>query len=144
MKRIAAAVAVSLALVAVPALAVQETFTSMAAADCSARTSCIQKTTDNLLSLFYPTSSPLSGPSATGFQVNAPYVDITAADPSKALSASIVVLSVDQSDFFNGAFYVGSVMLSTQDQNGVWTDRAVWSMKVGATPKYILLNGYNP
>jgi hypothetical protein len=55
-----------------------------------------------------------------------------------------VVLSVDQSDFFNGAFYVGSVMLSTQDQNGVWTDRAVWSMKVGATPKYILLNGYNP
>jgi hypothetical protein len=143
MKRFAAVAAVSLAFLASPAYATQETFTSMAAADCSARTSCVQKTTDNLLSLSYLTSSPLSGPSSTGFQVNAPYVDITAADPAKLLTASIVVLSVNQSSFFNGSFYVGSVMLSTQDQNGVWTDRAVWSMKAGGTSKYILLNGYN-
>jgi hypothetical protein len=143
MKRLLAAAAVLFSFTATPAFATQETFTSMQAADCSAGATCTQDTLDNLLQLSFAATSPLSGPTSTGFQVNAPFVDITANDPSKLLSASIVVLTVNQSTNFNGSFYIGSVMLSTQDTSGVWTDRAVWSMRIGNKPIYVLLNGSN-
>lgn len=129
------------------ASAVQQTFTTMGSVDCSAGATCSQTTTDGTLTLEFPNTAPLCGPTSTGFLVSAPYVDVSptpAAAPTGNLSMSILVLTVNTSSFFNGAFYVGSVLLSTYDPaTGTWTDVASWSMQTGRS-KYILLNGSNP
>lgn len=127
------------------AFATQQTFTTMGALDCSAGTTCTQDTTDGTLTLEFPNTQPLSGPTSTGFRVNAPYVDVSPSDtaPTGTLDMSILVLTVNTSTFFNGSFYVGSVMLSTFDPaTNTWTDVASWSMQTGRS-KYILLNGSN-
>lgn len=143
MKKLSFGVALAIATLAAPAFAVQETFTSMLPASCSL-TNCQQTTTDNLLTLGYFTTTPLSGPTPLGFQVVAPFVDIAPADPAKLLTATILSVNITASSNYNGAFYIGSVLLSTQDPvTNQWTDRTSWSMRIGNKPIYVMLNGYN-
>lgn len=141
-KLIAVAASVALLAVSAAAFAVQQTFTTMDPVSCGS-TTCTQETTDGTITLEFDNTSPLSGPTATGFRVRAADVDILPSAPSTKLDMSILVLTVETSTFFNGSFYVGSVTLQTWDSaTSTWTDRATWSMKAGAS-KYILLNGYN-
>lgn len=129
------------------AFAIQETFTTMGAFDCSQGTSCTQITTDGTLTLEFPYGTPLSGPTSSGFRVNAPYVDVSptpAAAPTGTLDMSILVLTINTSTYFNGAFYVGTVLLQTFDPaTGTWNDLASWSNQTGRS-MYIMLNGSNP
>ncbi|MBN1206351.1 MAG: hypothetical protein JXB05_15665 [Myxococcaceae bacterium] len=126
------------------AFAAQQTFTTMGSLDCSAGETCTQTTTDGTLTLEFPNTQPRSGPTPSGLRVNAPYVSVSptpAAAPTGNLDMSILVLTVNTSSFFNGAFYVGSVLLSTFDPaTNTWTDVASWSMQAGRS-RYILLNG---
>lgn len=128
------------------ALAIQQTFTAMDSVDCAAGTTCTQLTSDGTLTLEFPNTSPLSGPTSSGFRVDAPYVDVSptpAMAPTGKLDLSILVLTVNQSTTFNGSFYVGSVLLSTFDSaTNTWKDVASWSMQAGRS-RYILLNGSN-
>lgn len=128
------------------AFAIQQTFTTMGAADCSAGTTCNQVTTDGTVTLTFPNGTPLSGPTSSGFWVNAPYVDLSptpAAAPTGTMDMSILVLTINTSTFFNGSFYVGTVVLQEFDAaTSTWFDVASWSMQTGKS-KYILLNGYN-
>lgn len=141
-KLIAIGASIALLAVTTAAFAIQQTFTTMAAATCNA-TTCSQNTTDGTLTLAFDNTTPLSGPTATGFAVRTTEVDLLPGGTNTKLDMSIVSLSVNSSSFFNGSFYVGSITLQTWSAaTSTWTNRATWSMKVGAS-KYVLLNGYN-
>lgn len=141
-KLIAIGVSVALLAASTAALAIQQTFTTMDVATCDTAT-CSQETTDGTITLAFDNTTPLSGPTATGFAVRTTEVDILPSAPSTKLDMSVITLTINSSSFYNGAFYVGSITLQTWNAaTSTWTDRATWSMKVGAS-KYILLNGYN-
>lgn len=141
-KLIAIAASIATLAASAAAFAIQQTFTTMDPVSCSA-TTCSQETTDGTITLSFDNTNPLSGPTPTGFRVNASEVDILPSAPSTLLDMSVLALTVESSTFFNGSFYVGSVTLQTWNSaTSTWTNRATWSMKVG-TSKYILLNGYN-
>ncbi len=141
-KLVAIGASIALLAISTAALAIQQTFTTMAAATCDA-TTCSQDTTDGTLTLAFDNTTPLSGPSPTGFAVRTTEVDLLPGGTNTKLDMSIVTLTINSSSFFNGSFYVGSITMQTWNAaTSTWTDRATWSMKVGAS-KYILLNGYN-
>lgn len=127
----------------VPALATQETFITMQPADCSAVTVCTQTTTDNLFSLVFGNTLPLSGPSSTGFLVTTDHVDIYPADPNKLLSLGVLSVNINASTAFNGSFYTGSfdVYTSTDPASNSWTYVTTRSMRLGNKPIYTLFNG---
>jgi hypothetical protein len=143
MKKFAAiAAAVATLAASVAAFAVQQTFTTMGSASCTS-TLCTQETTDGSITMEFPNTTPSSGPTTTGFLANGGYVDIEPTAPNTLVDMSILVLTINSSTFFNGAFYVGSVVLQTYDPaTATWNDVAGWSMQVGKS-KYILLNGSN-
>lgn len=138
------AIAASIATLATSfaAFAIQQTFTTMDAVTCDA-TTCSQDTTDGTITLAFDNTTPLSGPTPTGFAVRTTEVDILPAAPSTKLDMSILTFTINSSTSFNGSFYYGSVTLQTWNAaTSTWTNRATWSQRVG-TSKYILLNGYN-
>lgn len=129
------------------AFATQQTFTTMGPVDCSQGTPCTQVTTDGTVTLEFAYNNPLSGPTSSGFWVNASSVELSptpAAAPLGTMDMSILTFTVNSSTNFNGSFYIGSLMLSTLDPvTNTWTDVVAWGVQVGKS-KYILLNGYNP
>lgn len=141
-KLVAIGASIAMLAASAAAFAIQQTFTTMDVVSCDP-TTCTQETTDGTITLAFDNTSPLSGPTSTGFRVRAPDVDILPSAPSTLLDMSILTFTIESSTFFNGSFYIGSVTLQTWNAaTSTWIDRATWSQKVG-TSKYILLNGYN-
>ncbi|MDD5036646.1 MAG: hypothetical protein PHE55_18050 [Methylococcaceae bacterium] len=123
------------------AFATQETFTTMQPVFCSAV--CSQTTTDNLFSLVFANTTPLSGPTPSGFLVATDHVDIYPADPNKLLSLGVLSVNINASTTFNGAFYIGSfdVYTSTDPASNNWTYVTTRSMRLGNRPIYTMFNG---
>jgi hypothetical protein len=125
------------------ALATQETFTTAAALDCTAVTYCVQNTADNLFTLKFVPTYPTSGPSPTGFEVKQPAIEIANANGG-LLDLNIMQVSLIGSNVYNGANFLGAVMLETQDTSGVWTYRTQWSTYVASSRGiYVIFNGAN-
>src|SRR5512140_2910514 len=78
---------------ATSAYATQETFTNAGALDCSSVAYCVQKTTDNLFTLQFIPTYPTSAPSATGFNVNEPAIEISNANGG-LLDLSVLQISL--------------------------------------------------
>jgi hypothetical protein len=143
-KKIVAVAAFAVTAVAAgAAFAIQQTFTTMRPVSCL-YTTCTQQTTDGTITLSFDNTSPLSGPTPTGFRVNAPDVDILPSAPNTRLDMTILTFTIQSSTSYNGLFYFGTVLLQTYDAaTDTWKDVTAWSAQVGKS-KYILLNGYNP
>lgn len=141
MKKLVSAIALLAA--SFSASAALETFTAMQPADCSSGSVCAQATTDNLFSLVFANTAPLSGPSRTGFLVTADHVDIYPAAPNQLISLDMLSVNINASTFFNGSFYVGSfdVYTSTDPASNNWTYVTTRSMRLGNRPIYTLFNG---
>jgi hypothetical protein len=139
-----ALVAAALASASVAALAVQETFTTAGPRDCSAVAYCLQNTGDNLFTLDYAPTRPMSGPSATGFNVRSNVVEIYNANHA-TLDMSIISLAITRSNVFNGTNYIGAIQLEVQDASANWTYLTQWSSYVGSPSGiYVTFNGHNP
>lgn len=142
MKRIGIAIAVLVA-TAASAYATQETFTTAGALDCSSVAYCKQKTTDNLFTLEFIPTYPTSAPSATGFNVNEPAIEVYNANGG-LLDLNSMQISLTGSDFYNGVNFLGAIQLEVQDTAGNWSYLTQWSTYIGSSKGvYVTFNGRN-
>ena len=134
---------VALFAVSFSAFAVQETFMTMQPADCPAGNVCTQTTADNLFTLVFANTSPLSAPSSAGFLVTTDQVDIYPAFPRTLLTLGSLSVNINASTAFNGVFYTGSfdVYTSTNPASNNWIYVTTRSMRLGNAPIYTLFNG---
>lgn len=124
------------------AFATQETFTSATPLDCTAITFCKQNTADNLFTLKFAPTYPTSAPSATGFDVKQPAIEISNAN-GNLMDLNIMQVSLAGSNAYNGSFFIGAIQLETQDTAGNWTYRSQWSSYIGSKGVYVMFNGRN-
>jgi hypothetical protein len=142
MKTIAASV-IALLVAASAAHATQETFTTAGPLNCTAVSECVQNTSDNLFTLRFIPTYPTSAPSATGFNVNEPAIEVANANGG-LLDLNGLQISLTGSDFYNGANFLGAVQLEAQDSAGNWSYLTQWSTYVGSAKGiYVLFNGKN-
>jgi len=135
---IAAALAVS-----TNALATQETFTTAGPLNCTAISYCVQNTADNLFTLKFIPTYPTSAPSATGFNVNQPAIEISSANGAP-LDLNIMQVTMTGSNAYNGMSFIGAIQLETQDFAGNWAYQSQWSTSISATKGiYVMFNGRN-
>jgi hypothetical protein len=138
------AVIVLFALSTSTALAIQETFTTATALDCTAVTHCVQNTSDNLFTLKFTPTYPTSGPSPTGFEVKQPSIEISNANGG-LMDLNIMQVSLTGSNVYNGITFLGAIKLETQDASGIWTYRTQWSTYIASNSGiYVIFNGANP
>jgi len=123
--------------------ATQETFTTAGPLDCSQINYCVQNTADNLFTLKFVPTYPTSAPSATGFNVNEPAVEISNANGG-LLDLNIMQINLTGSNFYNGVNFLGAIQLETQDAAGHWTYVTQWSTWIGSSKGlYVMFNGRN-
>lgn len=129
--------------VAGSAYATQETFTTAGALDCTAVTSCVQNTSDNLFTLVFVPTYPTSAPSPTGFNVNEQAIEISNANGG-LLDANSMQITLTGSDFYNGMNFLGAIQLEVEDSAGTWSYLTQWSTYVGSSKGiYVMFNGRN-
>lgn len=142
MKRIAIAIALLVA-TATGAYATQETFTTAGPLDCSSVAYCVQKTTDNLFTLEFIPTYPTSAPSATGFNVNEPAIEVYNANGG-LLDLNSMQISLTGSNFYNGVNFLGAIQLEVKDSAGNWSYLTQWSTYIGSSKGiYVMFNGRN-
>ncbi|MBI3784512.1 MAG: hypothetical protein HY270_14045 [Deltaproteobacteria bacterium] len=142
MKKIASAITLLLAAVS-SAYATQETFTTAGALDCTSVAFCVQKTSDNLFTLQFIPTYPTSAPSATGFNVNEPAIEVYNANGG-LLDLNSMQIALTGSDFYNGMNFLGAVQLEVQDGAGNWSYLTQWSTYIGSAKGiYVTFNGRN-
>ena len=142
MKRIVTSIAMLVAF-ATSAYATQETFTTAGALDCSSVASCVQNTADNLFTLEFIPTYPTSAPSATGFNVNEPAIEVSNANGG-LLDLNIMQVALTGSDFYNGITFLGAIQLEVQDTAGNWSYVSQWSTNISSTKGiYVMFNGRN-
>ena len=142
MQRIATAIALLVA-TATSAYATQETFTTAGPVDCSSVAYCGQKTADSLFTLEFIPTYPTSAPSATGFNVNEPAIEVYNANGG-LLDLNVMQISLTGSDFYNGVNFLGAIQLEVQDATGAWKYLTQWSSYIGSSKGiYVMLNGRN-
>jgi len=130
-----------LAGLALPAFAVQETFTAAGPLDCSAIKTCLQTTADGLFLLKFKPTYPTSAPSALGFNVGEPAIVIANANGG-LIDLNVMALSLTGSSSYNGANFLGAVRLDAQDAAGAWTTLTQWSTAIDAAlGVYVVFNG---
>lgn len=133
------------ALLALPlaASAVQETFTDAGPLDCTAIKTCTQTTSDGLFALRFKPAYPWSAPSALGFEVRQPAVELRNANGG-LLDLGSMSVSLSGSNSYNGSNFIGAVRLEVQDANGTWSTASQWSSWINApTGIYVIFNGHN-
>jgi len=137
---------VSLALLAVSSVgfAAQETFTTAGPLDCTQVTICTQNTSDGLFSLEFVPTYPTSAPSATGFNVLEPAVEIHSNGPTGLMDLSILSLKLTGSKAYNGQTFIGAIQIETMDAAGVWKYVTQWSTFIGSSKGiYVMFRGLN-
>lgn len=140
MRKTLSAIVLSL-VVATNAQATQETFTSAGPLNCSAIQYCIQNTADNLFQLSFVPTYPTSAPSASGFVVNEPAMEVYNANGG-LLDLNGMQLTLTGSDFYNGVTFIGAIQLEILDPAGNWTYVTQWSTSIGSAKGiYVLFNG---
>jgi hypothetical protein len=128
---------------ALPALAVEETFTTADQLDCTAISYCSQNTTDQLFTLKFAPTYPTSGPSANGFDLKQRVVEVSNAKGG-LMDLNIASLTLTGSKAYNGVNFLGAVKLEVQDVNGNWTYLTQWSTYITSTKGiYVIFNGNN-
>lgn len=128
---------------AATAHATQETFTTAGALDCSSVAYCVQNTSDNLFRLSFVPTYPTSAPSATGFNVNEPAIEVSNANGG-LIDLNIMQVALTGSNFYNGVTFLGAIQLEVQDTAGNWTYLTQWSTFIGSTKGiYVMFNGRN-
>jgi hypothetical protein len=138
------AFAVSLLAASSSAFAVQETLTTAGVLDCSAVTICSQKTADGLFTLKFAPTYPTSAPSAVGFNVYAPAVEIYSNGASGFMDLNILQMNLTASNFFNGQNYIGAIQLEKLDATGTWSYVTQWSTYISSVRGvYVMFNGRN-
>lgn len=126
-----------------PAFAIQETFTAAGPLDCTAISDCTQTTADSLFSLKFLPTYPTSGPSATGFNVNEPSVEISNANGGP-LDLNVMQINLTGSNFYNGVNFLGAIQLETQNAAGAWSYVTQWPTWIGSSRGiYVMFNGRN-
>ena len=135
---------VGLVLAATNAHAIQETFTTAGPLDCSAVSTCVQKTTDGLFLLSFVPTYPTSAPSPTGFNVAQKSIGVFNATGGP-LDLNGMQVSLTGSEFYNGANFLGAIELDVQDAAGNWRYVTQWSTWIASTKAiYVLFNGKSP
>ncbi|MBI3772980.1 MAG: hypothetical protein HY272_09805 [Gammaproteobacteria bacterium] len=122
--------------------AAQETFTTAGPLDCTAVIYCVQNTSDNLFTLKFVPTYPTSAPSATGFNVNEPSIEVSNANGG-LLDLTIMQVSMTGSNAYNGMNFIGAIMLEVQDSLGNWSYASQWSTYIGSKGIYVMFNGRN-
>ena len=133
------------ALLAAPlaASAVQETFTDAGPLDCTAIKTCTQATSDGLFALRFKPAYPWSAPSAQGFEVRQPTVELRNANGG-LLDLGSISVSLSGSNSYNGSNFIGAVRLDVQDANGTWSTASQWSSWINSPMGiYVIFNGNN-
>ena len=142
MRKLASAIAL-LIVSATSAYATQETLTAAGALNCTSVAYCVQNTSDNLFTLQFIPTYPTSAPSATGFNVNEPAIEVYNANGG-LLDLNSMQVSLTGSDFYNGMNFLGAVQIETQDSAGNWTYLTQWSTYIGSSKGiYVIFNGRN-
>jgi hypothetical protein len=135
--------AIALLAIATGAQATQETLTTAGPLNCSAVTTCVQNTADNLFTLSFVPTYPTSAPSASGFNVNEEAIEISSASGGP-LDLNILQISLTGSNFYNGVNFLGAIELDVQDSAGNWTYATQWSTWIGSSRGiYVMFNGRN-
>ncbi len=129
--------------VSTSAFATQETFTTAGPLDCTAVLYCVQNTSDNLFQLKFIPTYPTSGPSATGYNVNEPAIEISNASGG-LIDLNIMQVALTGSNFYNGVTFIGAIQLEKQDELGNWTYVSQWSTTVASKGVYVMFNGQKP
>ncbi len=128
---------------ALPAHAVQETFTDAGALSCRSIKTCTQITSDGLFQLRFKPVYPWSAPSALGFEVRQNAIELRSANGS-LLDLGAMSLSLTGSNAYNGSRFIGAVALEVQDAAGVWTHAGQWASWVDSpVGVYVLFTGHN-
>jgi hypothetical protein len=128
---------------AVSAHATQETFTTAGPLNCGAVSYCVQNTADNLFTLKFVPTYPTSAPSAMGFVVNEPAIEVYNANGG-LLDLSVMQVSLTGSDFWNGMNFLGAIELDVEDAAGNWAYVTQWSTWIGSAKGiYVMFNGRN-
>jgi hypothetical protein len=141
---LATIVAGLLAGLSLPARAVQETFTDAGPLDCTAVKSCVQTTTDGLFRMRFVPTFPTTGPSASGYDVKEPALQISNANGG-LMDLNIMSLTLTGSKAYNGAQFIGAVRLDVQDAAGTWSTATQWSTWIGSPQGvYVVFNGHSP
>ena len=137
------ALSIALLATAVSAHATQETFTTAGPLDCSAVSYCVQNTADNLFTLKFVPTYPTSVPSATGFVVNEPAIEVSNANGG-LLDLSIMQVALTGSNFYNGMNFLGAIELDAETAAGSWVYVTQWSTYIGSSKGiYVMFNGRN-
>jgi hypothetical protein len=132
-----------LAMLCLPAAAVQETFTDAGPLDCSAIQTCQQATSDGLFQLNFKPAFPWSAASPLGFEVREKAVVLRPASGG-LLDLGSMSVSLIGSTAYNGSNFIGALRLDVQDASGAWSTASQWSSWVGSpTGIYVVFNGHN-
>jgi len=124
--------------------AAQETFTTAGPLDCTQVTICTQNTTDGLFAIQFVPTYPFSAPSANGFNVGEPAVEIHSNGASGLMDVSILSLKMTGSNFYNGVTFIGAIQIETMDTAGQWHYVTQWSTYIGSSKGiYVMFNGRN-
>lgn len=135
--------ATALLAIATAAQATQETLTTAGPLDCTAVTTCVQNTADNLFTLRFVPTYPTSAPSTSGFNVVEPAIEISSASGG-LLDLNILQISLTGSNFYNGMNFLGAIELDVQDGAGNWIYATQWSTWIGSSRGiYVMFNGKN-
>ncbi len=127
------------------AFAAQETFATAGTLDCTQITLCTQNTSDGLFAIKFAPTYPFSAPSANGFNVAEPAVEIHSNGPSGLMDLSILGLKMTGSNFYNGQNFIGAIQLEIMDASGQWTYATQWSTYIGSSKGiYVMFNGKSP
>ena len=126
------------------AFAAQETFTTAGPIDCTQVTVCTQNTSDGLFALKFVPTYPTSVPTATGFNVLEPTVEIHSNGATGLMDLNILGIKMTGSNVYNGQYFIGAIQLETMDANGIWSYRSQWSTYVGSSKGiYVMFRGLN-
>jgi hypothetical protein len=124
--------------------AAQETFITASPLDCTQVTLCNQNTSDGLFTLKFIPTYPTSAPSATGFNVNEPAVEIYPGPLFGAMNLNILSLKITGSNVFNGLNFIGAIQLESMDANSNWRYITQWSTYIGSSKGiYVMFRGLN-